>query len=124
MAFTQTNVQPVQTNALQQFSMPTLTGWTGYQTAPFGWQNQFQPVQPQQPMASSTPTFNYTPPPINIPQGLASLVQGDLYSNPSAPWAIPAQVEAQTPTQPTGNAGGWDSSAFMQGLQSLNMPGV
>jgi hypothetical protein len=119
MAFTQTNAIP-QANAL------TDSGYNSFLQAPYG-THQFglfpyaypQGMQEQIPSTTTTqtaPTYSYTPPVAQVPSGIAALSNEGLYNNPNAPWAIPQQP---APAQAGGGNTGWDSSAFMQGLQSL-----
>jgi len=75
------------------------------------------------PAPAPAPTYQYTPQAF-IPQGgLQGLMSNEtLYSNPNAPWAVQqtgGQGTTQAPAQVQGGNQGWDSSAFMQGLQSL-----
>lgn len=63
--------------------------------------------------------YNYTPTAWTPPQGLASLA--NLYGDASSPWYVgnAGTPNAQSNAQTSPNLGGWDSAAFMQGLQSL-----
>lgn len=61
-------------------------------------------------------TYSYSPQQWTPPQGVASLA--NLYGNTSSPWYI-GGGNAQPNAQAGSNMGGWNSSSFMQGLQSL-----
>jgi hypothetical protein len=125
MAFTQTNAPSqnsnyVTTEQLQQAMNQNRYGMNG--KGGNNWMNQPWNQQQQQPVAPPAPTYEYTPPAFEPQTGLQGLLSNEtLYTNPNAPWAIQqnAAQEATAPAQ--GNTGnqGWDSSAFMQGLQSL-----
>jgi hypothetical protein len=126
MAFTQTNAPSPISNYDTAGYFPQTMGQNRYGMNGKGGSvllNQYQPVnQLQQPVIPQAPAYEYAPPAFVPPTGLQGLLSNEtLYTNPNAPWAIQqnATQEATAPVQGDSGNQGWDSSAFMQGLQSL-----